>query len=220
MRRKYTINRTLRESLSERDRIILEWEPKLQQEWEDLKKDIQKSYKYYKRPLSHELKWNYKQQWELLIRQAEIIGFDEIEAIRDDFDTFMDENDYNRNWCVILVGSRKKVNYNAKLHFIERKGWPTDFDRECQVIDDYLTEEQANGKAAELNKTLGKSRILFRMKYLPIKMNQVVKYDLEVKENKIMKRNNKALYEKIMRNVSKEVKKALNEMERTMDRSY
>ena len=49
------------------------------------------------------------------------------------------------------------------------------------------------------------------MKYLAIKMNQVVKYDLEVKENKIMKRNNKALYEKIMRNVSKEVKRALNE---------
>jgi hypothetical protein len=34
------------------------------------------------------------------------------------------------------------------------------------------------------------------------------------------KRDNKALYEKIMRNVSREVKKALNEMERTMDRRY
>lgn len=32
--------------------------------------------------------------------------------------------------------------------------------------------------------------------------------------------DNKALYEKIMRNVSREVKKALNEMERTLDRSY
>lgn len=73
---KASINRTLSESLSERDRIILEWEPKLQQEWEDLKKDIQKSYKYYKRPLSHELKWNYKQQWELLIKQAEILYLD------------------------------------------------------------------------------------------------------------------------------------------------
>ena len=154
MNKKSGINRTLRESLSERDRIILEWEPKLQQEWEDLKKDIQKSYKYYKRPLSHELKWNYKQQWELLIKQAEIIGFDDIDAIRDDFDTFMDENDYNRSWCVILVGSKRKVDYNAKLNFRTSKydGWLTDFGRECQVIDDYLTEEQANGKAAELNK--------------------------------------------------------------------
>lgn len=97
------------------------------------------------------------------------------------------------------------------------------------------------------------------MKYLPIKMNQIVKYDwysfydtdyrktagscggtqngihysgvpygtfktrrMELHADEKLnneKRDNKALYEKIMRNVSREVKKALNEMERTMDRS-
>jgi hypothetical protein len=107
-----------------------------------------------------------------------LIGYDNIDMIKADLETFMDENDYKKTWCVILLGNRRKVEYNAKLSYREntRDGWPTDFNKPCQIISEYLTEGEATVQADKLNSSLSKSdKLINRMKYVAIKMSLVKK---------------------------------------------
>lgn len=171
-----SINNALNEALDDHEQI--KWINKIEKQWEKLHQDIQNAYDQFGRPLSHELKWNIREQWLLLIKQAVLIRYDNVDLIREDLETFMDENDYKKNWCVVLLGNGKKIDYNAKLNWRDSTydSWPKDHGRQCQIISEYLTEDEATAQADQLNKTLSKTdKLINRMKYIVVKMHQVEK---------------------------------------------